>query len=66
MACSPPDPCRLVRQVKQFGAGAVLYPRPLPACPAGEEVRRLTAAWLNSFTCRTSRQGSGRTRGSLS
>src|SRR5260370_38410336 len=31
--------------------------RPLPACPAGEGVRRLAAACLNCFTCRTSRQG---------
>ena len=35
------DPCRLVRQVKQFGKlirEGQLYNRPLPACPAGETV----------------------------
>src|SRR5579884_2880804 len=35
------DPCRLARQVKQFGArqrGTPFCPRPPPACPAGEGV----------------------------
>ena len=41
---TPSNLSRLARQLKQFGGEKVVPPevtRPLPACPAGEGVRRL-------------------------